>query len=288
MRIGRIIASLACLSILGACGSASDVADRRAEDDPLAAITLAADKTSAVGSARVAMDMTMTSSEGDITTSGEGVFDLDARRGEMTMNVVGPGNPGGMAMEGVFDGTTIYMKFPPEIASQMPGGKPWLSMDLQAVGEQEGLDFNALMQSGSSDPTQTLHYLRGAAGDIETVGEEEIRGTTTTHYKATIDYDKVAEQAPADVRDGMERNVEVIKEWLGDDSAPIEVWIDEDGLARRMEMSLEYAAGPAAGTELSMSMDLFDFGVEADIQVPPPSQVTDYAALMEKMQGQAP
>ena len=280
MRVARIAASLVCVFLLSSCGGA--------QENPLSVITLAADKTAEVGTARVAMDMTMTTSEGEIRTSGEGVFDLDALQGEMTMNVVGPGNPEAMTMEGVFDGTKIYMKFPASIAAQMPGGKSWISMDLQEVGEQEGLDFNALMQSGSSDPTQTLHYLRGASGDIETVGEEEIRGTPTTHYKATIDYDKVAEQAPADVREGMERNVELIKEWLGDDTAPIDVWIDEEGFARRMKTSAEYAAGPAAGTQMSMTMDLFDFGVEADIEIPPPSEVTDFAELMKEMQRQAP
>lgn len=288
MRVGRIAVPFLCVLFLASCGTGEENPLTRADDSPLAAITLAADKTAGIGTARVAIDMTMTTSEGEMRSTGQGVFDIEARLGEMTMEVAGPGMPGGMTMDGVFDGMVIYMRYPPEIADQMPGGKPWIRMDLQAAGAEAGLDFNAMMQGASSDPTQSLHYLRGASGEVETVGEEDVRGTPTTHYKAVIDFDKVAAQSPPDARDAMEKNIEVIKEWLGTDTAPFETWIDEEGYMRRMKMAFSYESGPAAGTDMSMTMDMYDFGVEADIQVPPPSQVTDLAELMEKMQGKAP
>ena len=266
--------------LLGACGEPSS------ESNPLAVIALAADKTQEAGTARIWMDMEMDGPTGLIKTTADGVMDMAAKQGEMSMEMdmadAPAGTPDMGTIEAVLDGTVIYMKMP-ALAAQLPPGKPWMSFDLAEAGEQMGIDIGALMQSGSSDPTQSLQYLRGASGDVETVGEEVVRGVQTTHYRATVSFDKMIEQAPAELRPRLEPTVDVLREWVGRDELPIEVWIDDQGRMLRQKQDLEYTGGPAEGTSMAMVLEMYDFGVEVDVDVPPASQVTDIGELMRGM-----
>ncbi len=275
-----VVASIGLLLALSGCGGASS------ESNPLAVIVLAADKTQEAGTARVWMDMQMEGRTGLITSTADGVMDMASGRGEVTMEMDMPDLPAGTpalgTIETVFEGTTIYMKMP-ALAAQLPPGKPWMSFDLQEVGEEMGLDFGALMQSGNSDPTQSLQYLRGAAGEVETLGEEQVRGVQTTRYRASVSFDKMIEQAPEDLRPRLEPTVDAVAEWIGADEIPVEVWIDEQGRMLRQKQNFEYVAGPARGTSVAMTLEMYDFGVDVEVEVPPSSQVTDLRELMEGM-----
>lgn len=280
MRSIRVAAlSSALLLLLGACGEESSNA--------LGVITLAADKTEQAGTARMSMDTEMDGPTGLVTSTAEGAFDMASKRGHMTMEMdmadAPAGTPDMGQVEAVFDGTVIYMKMP-TLSTQIPGGKPWISFDLQKAGEQLGLDLGALMQSGTSDPTQTLQYLRGASGDVEMVGEEEVRGVAATHYRASVSFAKIVEQAPDEVHEAVEATVAQLEEWVGSDEMPIDVWIDSEGRMVRQMQSFEYVAGPAAGTSVTMTMEMYDFGVDVEVEVPPPSDVTDIGQLMEQME----
>jgi hypothetical protein len=66
----------------------------------------------------------------------------------------------------------------------MPGGKPWIKVDLSAVGKQAGIDLSQFTQLGT-DPAQMVGWLRTVSGDVTTVGTEQIDGVDTTHYRAT-------------------------------------------------------------------------------------------------------
>jgi hypothetical protein len=62
---------------------------------------------------------------------------------------------------------------------------------------------------------------------------------------------------------------------------PTEVWIDEEGLARRMELTYKgMRFAPGEEGDMTMTMELFDFGVEVDIQPPPANNVTDLQDLL--------
>lgn len=281
----RLLAACTCLVLLVACGSSPNASGA------LGIITLAADKIEQAGTARVYMEMTMEGGPEAVSMTSDGVIDMVSRRGRMTMNMDGAGSAGGlMGLDGfeiVFDGMVIYMKYPQEITSRLPGGKPWISIDLQAAGEGMGVDFNALSQAGGNDPSQTLQFLRGASGEVETVGEEEVRGVPTTHYRATIDFDKIADQAPADIRKAVESSIESMQEMAKVQSAPMDVWIDDEGFARRMTFSVDVDPREQAANAMTMTMtmEMFDFGVDVDIEIPPPSEVTDMSDFMNQSGG---
>lgn len=284
MKTLRLVPLALLVLLVGAsCGQPSGSSGAA---DPTELIAASADTTTAAGTSKMSMQMTTVMPQGEFSMDAEGAYDYANQRGAMTMTMdlgEAAGQMGGpMDIEMVFEDMVIYMKYP--MLSDLSGdAKPWIRMDLQEIGEQAGMDFGSLMQSGTTDPTQMLEWLRGASGDIEVVGEEEVRGATTRHYKGTIDFNKVVEQAPADVRDALRSTVDMMVKTIGTSNVPFEVWIDEEGRAVRIAQSFEYEEGAVAGGSMSMTLDLFDFGSDVNVQIPPASQTSDFKELMGSM-----
>jgi hypothetical protein len=69
-------------------------------------------------------------------------------------------------------------------------------------------------------------------------------------------------------------------EVTGVDSYPAEAWIDSQGRVRRIKVDI--SMGAQLGTPITMTMteDLYDFGVKANIAPPPESQVVDMSKLV--------
>ena len=100
----------------------------------------------------------------------------------------------------------------------------------------------------------------------------------TTHYKATIDLRKVPDSAPADQRVAVRRSIEQLIELSGASTAPIEVWIGKDGLARRI-VTTSTTGTEAQRMKLRQRVELYDFGTKVDVAIPPASAVTDFGDL---------
>jgi hypothetical protein len=283
MKTLRLVSVAVLVLLIGAsCGQPSGSSST---GDPTELIAASADTTSAAGTAKMSMQMTTVMPQGEFVVDAEGAYDFANKRGAMTMQMdlgEAAGEMGPMDIEMVFEDMVIYMKYP-MLSELSADAKPWIRMDLQEVGEQAGMDFGSLMQSGTSDPTQMLEWLRGASGDIEVVGEEDVRGVMATHYKGTIDFNRVVEQAPADVRDALRATVDMMVKTIGTSNVPFEVWIDEAGRAVRIAQSFEYEEGAVAGGSMSMTLDLFDFGTDVEVQIPPASQTSDFKDLMGSM-----
>jgi hypothetical protein len=283
------LALLAAAAGIAACGESSDGGGGVAVLSPRALASVA-DKTTATGGLHMTLDQTMTiPGEGTIPTHAEGSFDTRARRGEITTttdlsSVAGAGDLRAAASEQhvILDGLTFYMTSP-VLAESFPAGKKWLKLDIGKLGKQAGIDFGALTQSGQ-DPTQALQYLRAASGDIVKVGAETVRGEPTTHYRATIDFDKVADAAPADQRAAIRRSIRQIVRLAGTSRAPMEVWIGEDGLARRLTDRITTKIAGRRST-ITQRIELYDFGAKVDVQIPRASETLDAANLGAALAG---
>lgn len=266
MRTRLVLLMLVLAALPLACGGG--------ETSPEAAVAEAATKTEEAGSARVTFAGTLTGVPGgSFTMKGEGEF--AKKRGRMTFDLSGAGVPGG-SMEMIFDGLVIYMKFPPQLAAELPGGKSWMKMDLEELGKEQGIDFDELMQFSQSDPTQSLQYLRGASDDFEKVGEEAVRGVEATHYRGTIDLRKAAGALPDSARKSFDRVIEL----TGASEIPFDVWIDDEGLARRVKYDQALPASNGQEASMALTMDFFDFGVEVDVEPPPENEVVDLQELI--------
>jgi hypothetical protein len=200
---------------------------------------------------------------------------------DMSEFAAGSGQDLGEA-EFVYDEFVMYMKFP-LLQQVQPGLKPWVKFDLRDLGKQQGFDIGQLSQFNQNDPSQALQYLRAASGNVQEVGREEVRGVETTHYGMRVDLRKVISQAPAEQREQLRATIDQLVEQSGVETVPTEVWIDDDGLARRMRLTynnMRFAPGQVG--DMVMTMDLYDFGVEVDVKRPPKNQVTDIQKLIDQ------
>lgn len=269
MRVHLKIAAALGLTALLFAGCGGDSGD--------AAITVlkaAATKTTAAGSARMAMTMTMGSGSSAVTVTGEGEFDMASKRGRMTMDMGSIPGAAGSTMDMVYDGTIMYMKFPPGL---VPSSKPWIKLDLQKAGEELGIDLGALSSSASqNDPTQFLNYLNGVSSDVKKVGTEDVRGTSTTHYKATIDMRKAAETLGPDAAPSVQKLIDQ----MGQATMPAEYWVDGDGLARRVKMKMD-PDGKGPGPSATMTYELYDFGAPVNVSPPPAREVVDFSDVLK-------
>jgi hypothetical protein len=237
-----------------------------------ALVRASAEKTFSSESSRVALEVTLSTGGTESTIRGDGAFALRDRRGRITLDLGALGGTfGGNNVESVLDGQWLYAKLPPGV---LPGSRPWFKFDLAAAAQQVGVNLGSLGQLGQSDPTQVLEYLRGASDDTQELGRETVRGATTTHYRVTIDLRRAASSLPPD----RQKVVDELVETLGTSRLPADVWIDDDGRARRVRFSVDIDRdGP--GPPATVNLELFDFGVPVEVQVPPPDQVTDLTAL---------
>ena len=61
---------------------------------------------------------------------------------------------------------------------------------------------------------------------------------------------------------------------------PVDVWLDASGLVRKLSMSFEATeASTSRSSEVAMSFELWDYGQDVDIELPPASQVVDASSL---------
>jgi hypothetical protein len=133
----------------------------------------------------------------------------------------------------------------------------------------------------SGSPTQQLDALKDASYQVDEVGPEQVNGVATTHYRALLDLDKVADQMKSEVSgefaDAIEQSMQQIQ------SSVVDVWISDDGLLRRETTSTSMGSRGM----FTMNMDFSRYGVRPEIRVPPQSQVFDVTSLMQQALDQA-
>ena len=187
----------------------------------------------------------------------------------MTTSVPGQGD---VEIEEIIDGLVLYMRSD-AFAKGLPGGKKWLKIDLQEAGKKSGVDLAQLQQlsGGSSDPTQFLTYL-SKAGDVKKVGTEDVNGTPTTHYHATIDLDKLAGSAGSAAD-----SVRQLEKVSGLKKLPTDIWIDGDQHVRRQTVAMSIQQ-PVA-TKFNLTIDYKRFGVPVDTKAPPADETADFADI---------
>ena len=245
----------------------------------------AASKTSEAGSSRVAFKTTMVGDGETISFGGEGIFSYDEVHGSMTMDMSSLSGEDGGRVEIRMLGTMVYMRIPESLSAGLPQGKQWMAMDLGKSLDAAmlgGLDPSQLMQQ---DPTQTLKLLRASSSDIEEAGKADVRGTETTRYTAMLDLKKSFEASADELglteqqRQEARTVAEELKKQAGVEAVPIEVFVDDDGLLRRMVMKISFVT---EGEKVSMEQlsDYYDFGVEVDVEAPPASQVFDLSGAV--------
>ena len=260
---GAVLISL----VLAGCGRPAD---------PEAVVRAAPDRTIAAKTARVSVNVRFSPDPGQPPSagsiSGEGSVELDSGRTDLTFSV------GGTASRSLLVGRTLYREVRPPAAAS---GKSWLKQDLASVVASTGFSgVQGLLQAQPDDPAGNLGYLR-AADRVVVVGRDRVRNTPTTRYRAVVDLKKAAEGSSAE----QGRVLRQLASQLGLTSLPVDVWLDDGNRVRRLDHTVDLpAAPPPEGTgrdalprRVESSFELFDFGTQVTVTIPPAEEVAEVA-----------
>jgi hypothetical protein len=188
-----------------------------------------------VAAYRVAFDrrLARVEVEADLSAAELAVSGGDLRAGE-----VAAGREARRAARMIAAGGMVYAQGGPMAAAlgRTPGD--WVGIERRA--------FEARRPSGDAaalllDPLGPFGLLADATGDARTVGHDVIRGSPVTHVATSTD--------------------------AGGSSAPVDAWIDADGVILRMEIRLTGAARTGVGRVVS-TVELFDIGRPVAITPP--------------------
>jgi hypothetical protein len=271
------LAALALALSLGACGSSgSSGTSSVAVVGPLANAAYATSQAGG-GHMSLAARIEIGGLPSPITMSGSGFFNYKSHEGTLSMTLAGlPANPvtgSSTGIEEIFKGTSIYIGSS-LFAGKLPGGAHWMKLDLARFSATAGISPTQLL-SGQSNPAQFLEYLKASGGSVQTVGQDTVRGVSTTHYRGTIDLKKAAGVLTQHAGNGSLRQTfekEIAK--IGLTSIPVEVWVDSHSLVRRIELALSIPAG-GQHASMSMTIELFDFGATPAVTAPSSSETYD-------------
>jgi hypothetical protein len=285
--VGAMLAAVAA----GCGGTTSSSAPVR----QLESLTGVAKQSAQIDTARFDLDVEMSfpGAPEPFSFGAEGAFDSALERSEMTIDLsslismIGAlggdagaklGSPSDWKIDVVLDGRVVYVKVPKFAAGQVPGGKPWIKGDLETLSAAGGgaVDLGSF---GASDPKELLQVLESVTGGLETVGRESVRGVETTHYRATLDLKKVIESGAGAQATAALGDLDEMLRQTGLGTIPLDVWVDDDELLRRMELAFSMSQPGQGEAEASIAFELYDVGEPLFIDLPPAEDVADASAL---------
>lgn len=240
-------------------------------------IPAAVDATLAEGSARLEatteIEDLVGAGDEPLLAEAEGLVDFEGRTSSLAIDLASvleglglPGLEGEVESRSVGDDRWLRSPF---FNTVLGVPTEWLLLDVgPADGQAAGVSqLGALI---GNDPTDQLRLLAGIDPDsVEEAGEEDVRGESTTRYTATIDPETVLDGVPESDRERLAPLVEQ----LGTGPVDVEVWLDDDGRIRRLATTVPLPPA-AGGGQANVRLDLFDFGVDVDVEAPPAEDVT--------------
>jgi hypothetical protein len=219
---------------------------------------------------------------GEFTLTFSGAYDLPNEASQVSMDF------GDLAMASAGagdDGMAMFAAFfaePLEIITI--GEKAWIKWGfLSLFGAPDGMWLETAADEsdgftsdfgfgGSGSPTELLDMLSEASARLDVVGTEKVRGVSTTHYRALIDTEALAQDMNAAERAEFEE--ELGARPIGD--LPIEFWLDDEGMLRKYLIDL---SDPDMFTEddqiesAQMAFEIWDYGADLGITPPPADQI---------------
>lgn len=223
---------------------------------------------------------------------------------EQMGEAVDPGDlpPGfDMGIEMVGDAETMYIRapmfaalateplpsdgLPPQMTAAFEAfaemGDRWGRVDLSALGDIAPDQVRSSVSSGQGMDPMALFEILAGTDDVDDLGRSEVDGEPVHGLAAQVSLRELMEAQGTDPEDLAQQvaGTDEFPEAVFDTEMSIEVWIDDDGLVRR----LAFAYGPELfeatdefeGAEFGFSFDFFDYGEPVDIEFPDPSETVD-------------
>ncbi|GGZ16284.1 DUF6612 family protein [Streptomyces poonensis] len=287
-RGGAQLAGIAALVVAGGavgCGT-GDGSERTVQQ----VLTAAFERTAEAKSAKVEMTMSTPAAMdggGDMTMSG--VMGWDPTVMDLTMkgSMLGAGADAPEQTRMIWQDDVMYMDMGAASAKEMDG-KRWMKVDLAAAAEASGDEelakqMTSELQNMNQDPTEQLAMLLESP-NLKHLGSEKIDGVEAEHYKGTLTVKEMMESNDSlDVLKPKEREqlFESIEK-AGIKGYDTEVWVNEDDLPVRMDVTIESPEG-----DIDMSMKLSDYGAKTEVEVPPADDTLDLFEMLQGLGGMA-
>lgn len=262
-------------------------------------------KTASQGTGRFTVTfVSLGTARGDVdAVQGSGRFDNTKKQFQIEMDLsglaAGLGDSSGLGglgalggdlfsepVEMIGEGDNVYAKS--TLLNALMGGtatKPWVKFSAKdQTGKPAPSPLNGLVPfgGGASGPASFLDTLQGAADNVEDLGDEQIDGVQTRHYRATIEPSRAKARG--------------VPNQFGNQSYPEDVWLDSDGVVRRVEYEIDPSTAVAdngdglgvggleslglggagvLGKRMRITFDITDPGQPVTIELPPTDQVAE-------------
>ena len=266
-----------------------------------------ADRTAAVESGRFEMSVDVPASTqvpSGFSIKGSGAFDLANKRSDTTIDLGGlieaakSGDDaeslallGDGKFEIITDDTSVYVHA--GFLSAFLGGddaKPWVKLP----ADDKSVSMTNDLSGGLADATALLDLLRDNGATVTDEGQADVQGQATHHFNATITVADALAAAPEASRERAHAFIDQLGADAGNVKIPIDVFVDDQGLVRRMQMTFDGdvfkslagadAQAAAAQGQITFTIDFLDLGQSVDIQLPPADQVGDASGLAKMFQ----
>jgi hypothetical protein len=287
------LATLTTAALIAGCGSSTNGTNAPKGNAPAAAgagqnaIARAAFVSTQASGYKFAMSLQEGSPAlgGQISGSGTGSFNLARHAGQINLNMKLPGaaaSAGNLAIREVIDGQNVFLALPATIAAHLPGGKPWIELNLSKLGGAAGVSGLSSLTGGAggTDPAQFLSYLRAASpGGVKQLGTATVNGVATTHYHGTVELARAAAQVPAAERVQAEQAIAQIQKLTKLTQLPVDVYVDARNLVRRLDLAYK-ATVKGQSIATAIRLDFLAYGPQPIPATPPAGQVTDLTSLL--------
>lgn len=217
-------------------------------------------------SARIAVTATSSLPNGaEFRVLTDGTFDVRAHVGAAGVdggNLVRMlGDQGAIALgfvpsDLVFTQRDVFLHYE-DLPETVPGQLPWADASFkQLTGRPQWPDQGAVSALALTTPAHVAAFLTSARKTLVEIGNEPVRGASSTHYQGVADLSKTAAAAPALMRGALRGQMRALAASLGTAELPIDVWLDAKGRLRRVQIDLgatAEAAQAASDVEASTS-----------------------------------
>lgn len=293
-RLLTLFAAAAVAVIAAGCGSSVSAGPDLTSFEPAATASAASD----TGRFELDLELTLPGTDKALGLSASGGFDTPEQRAQIVLDLSAvaeliagfgsalggttsgdlPTDPDAWQLEAIQDGDTVYVRSP-LLAKELPAGKTWIKGSGKELAAQAGSGLDQFGSLAGTDPRDAFAVLKAVSGSIETVGGETVRGTDTTHYRATIDLAKAMALVPADKQDSL-GGLDALLGKAGLSAIPLDVWLDSEQRVRKLELELEIG-DPDSGQQVraAMAMELYDYGEPLDLSLPAAEDVVDASTL---------
>ncbi|MEZ5101072.1 MAG: LppX_LprAFG lipoprotein [Thermoleophilia bacterium] len=287
----RRLLPAALVAALALAAAPAAAAARQPAASPVAGAASGRRRRGAPGRVRTQGEIAIETPGGVVRASFSGTEDpaqgLAAYELDLSQIVQSPTSDEKATVRLVVDGERGYLGFPSFLTQEL-GSKAWIALDQGDFGTLGG---NALAQVreqlAPASASAAKAWLRGVGNDVQAVGKEAVEGVQTTRYRGTIDFDRAIARTPEAERAAVEARVEAMLERASSRTVPAEVWLDEQGRVRQVQVQLTRELTDGVEPRTQVTVTFLDYGEPVEVTVPDPADVTPYADVAATLEGTA-